>query len=150
MNNNKKLQKLSKFVSIKIDDQYFGIPVEHIIDILLPQKIYPIPLAKKEIIGSINLRGRVVTTLDLRIFLEIKGTTDIEKGRCIVVDHEGELYSFLVDKVNSVNDFSSDSLIKTPDTLSALWQEISLGIFTIDKDLVIILDINKIMEAIVK
>lgn len=150
MANNEKTKILEKFVTIKIDSQYFGIPVEHVVDILFSQKIYPIPLARKGIIGSVNLRGRVVTALDLRVFLDIKNSTDLQKGRCIVLEHNSELISFFVDEVGVVNNFSVDSLIKTPNTLSPLWQEVSLGIFSIDEELVIILDINKIIESIVK
>lgn len=149
MINSEKAQASKKFVTIKIGSQYFGIPVEHVVDILLSQKVYPIPLARKEIIGSINLRGRVVTALDLRVFLDIKSSISLEKGKCIVLEHSGELVSFFVDEVGTVNNFSMDSLIKTPDTLSSRWQEISFGILAVEKELVIILDINKIIESIV-
>lgn len=148
MTNNDNIQTLNKFATIRIDDQYFGIPVDNIIDILLPQKIYPIPLARKEIIGSINLRGRIVTTLDTRIFLDMKTISDVGKGRCIVLEHQGELFNFIVDEVGSVNNFSLDELIKTPENLSSRWQEISLGIFPVKDELIIILDINKMMNLL--
>ena len=148
--NNEKIQLLTKFITIKIGGQYFGIPVEHIVDILLPQKIYPTPLARKEIIGSINLRGRIVTALDMKILLDIPPSDAKGIGMCVVLEYDNELFSFQVDEVGSVNNFLLDSLIKTPDNLSKLWQDISFGIFQIKEDLVIILDIEKTIGSIIK
>lgn len=140
----------NKFVAVKIDEQYFGIPVGNVIDILMPQKIYPIPLVSKQIIGSMNLRGRIVTVLDLRFILETNTETNQTNGRCIVIQYKNELFSFLVDEVKSVHDFKKDELMKIPDTLSKTWQDVSYGIFLIDEELTIILDINRIIESIVK
>ncbi|MGB4191382.1 MAG: chemotaxis protein CheW [Rickettsiales bacterium] len=149
MANSDKFQKLTKFVSVKLGSQYFGIPVEHVVDILSPQKTYPIPLAKKEILGSINLRGRIVTALDLKYLLGIKIISqNLKTQKCMVLELNGELFSFVVDEIGSVINFTLEALIKTPDTLSPLWQEISLGIFPIEEELAILLDINKTIESL--
>ena len=59
-------EDLENFVTFFIKDQMFGIPVLKVQDILTPNKIAPIPLAPPEVEGSINLRGRIVTVIDMR------------------------------------------------------------------------------------
>ena len=141
---------LIKFVVIKLGRQEFGIPVKHIIDVLPLQKIYPIPLAPKHIMGSINLRGKIVTALDIRLLLDIDDSTVPKK--CIILEHAGELFSFIVDEIGEINSFLEEDLVKTPDNLSESWQAASKGIYThSDKDeLVVILDLNAMIESMLK
>lgn len=141
--------QLIKFVTIKIGQQEFGIPVEHVIDILSPQKIYPIPLTRKEIIGSLNLRGKIVTALDIRLLLDIKDPILNKQGKCLILEHANELFGFDVDKVGEINSFSSDLLIHTPNNLSPFWQEVSLGIYPLENELIVILDVSKLIGSIV-
>lgn len=142
--------ELIKFVIIKIGNQKFGIPVKHIIDVLLPQKIYPIPLAPKEILGSINLRGKIVTALNIQLLLGIKDSSNFTK--CIILEHGNELFSFMVDEIGEASSFTLGALVETPDNLGELWQEISLGIYShADKDeLMVVLDVDKLIELIFK
>ena len=63
---------LEDFVTFFINDQMFGIPVLKVQDILTPDRIAPIPLAPPEIRGSINLRGRIVTVVDVRVRLGLE------------------------------------------------------------------------------
>lgn len=138
-----------KIVIIKIGPQEFGIPTKHIVDVLLPQKIFPIPLSPKEIKGSINLRGKIVTDLDIKLLLNIKSSSENKNlERCIILDCTKDLFSFTVDEIGEVREFSLDSLVRAPDNLDKLWKEVSLGIHpSLDEDdLVVILDINKLIE----
>lgn len=144
-----------KYVIVKIGHQKFGILVERIVDILLPQKIFPIPLAPLEITGSINLRGKIVTALDIRKLLDINESEGNSAKKCIIIEYKGELFSFVVDEVGEVNYFLAGPLIKNPDNLSELWQEVSLGICPIlaessaKEELTVILNINKLLEYVV-
>lgn len=65
-------EELSEFVTFNIADQLFGIPVLIVQDILVPEKIASIPLAPPEVRGSINLRGRIVTVVDVRVRLGLE------------------------------------------------------------------------------
>ncbi len=139
-----------KFVVIKLGHQEFGVPVKHIIDVLPLQKIYPISLAPKYIMGSINLRGKIVTALDIRLLLDIDDSTVPKK--CIILEHAGELFSVMVDEVGEINSFLEENLVRIPDNLSESWRAASKGIYThSDKDeLVVILDLNAMIESIIK
>lgn len=139
--------EVKQFVTMTIGHQIFGISVEYIVDILFQQKINPIPLSRQEIIGSLNLRGRIVTALDIRTLLGISDKSS-EKNMCVVVDYSSELFSLMVDKVGDVVHIPADKLAKNPDNLNKLWQEISLGIFPMENELLVILDIAKVITML--
>ena len=145
-----KEKDLKKFVTMKIGAQDFGISVDFVVDVLFPQHVTPIPLVRQEIIGSLNLRGRIVTALDIRSLMEINKPLDPSHAMCVVVEHEDELFSLVVDEVGDVVSFSMDEMVENPDNLSPVWQEMSLGILPLKEELLVILDINKIMSALMK
>src|SRR5689334_17114366 len=91
-----------QYVSLTIGDQMLGIPVLNVHDVLTPQRITRVPLAPGEVAGSLNLRGRIVTAIDVRRRLCLPPRTD--KGPCmsVVVEHSGESYSLIVDGVGEV------------------------------------------------
>src|SRR5271165_3855095 len=91
------------FVTMFIEGQMFGIPVLMVQDVLGPQKITRIPLAPPEVAGSLNLRGRIVTAIDVRMRLQLpQRAPDAGAGMSVVVDMKGELYSLKVDQVGEV------------------------------------------------
>ena len=91
-----------EFVTATIGDQLCGIPVLKVQDVLGPQRITPIPLAPDEVAGSLNLRGRIVTAIDLRARLGLLNRSNGDDEMSIVVEHHGELYSLMVDAVGEV------------------------------------------------
>jgi len=139
---------LKQFVTMRIGPQSFGISVDSVVDILFPQKITPIPLTQKEIIGSLNLRGRIVTALDIRSLLGIDDVLDSKHAMCVVIEYDNELFSLVVDTIGDVVNLSMHELIANPDNLGEAWQEMSLGIFPLQEELLVILDINKVMLAL--
>ena len=150
MNTNKteKVKELREFVTMRIGQQVFGISVTHVMDVLFPQVINPIPLARKEVVGSLNLRGRIVTALDIRLLLDIDEVVDLKKSTYVVIEYNNELFSLIVDEVGDVIVVPEDALIDNPDNLSKFWKEVSVGIFPVNQELVVILDINKVMETL--
>ena len=83
------------FVTFTIADQLFGIPVLKVQDVLSSHNITRIPLAPPEIAGSLNLRGRIVTAMDVRLRLGLP-PRDRKASMSIVAEHDGELYSLQV------------------------------------------------------
>lgn len=150
MEDNNKIEKSKDHVVMAIGEQYFGIPVEHITDILLPQKINIVPLARKEVVGVLNLRGRIVTALDMRKLLNIDDSFDPKKTRYVVLSYNNELFCLIVDKVKEVINFSSRALLSNPNNLSEIWHRISCGILPMKEELVVILDIDKLMKILME
>lgn len=138
---------LNKFITVKIAKQEFGILIPQVNNIIVAQEIYSLPLVKKEVMGVINLRGKIVTVLDIKLILGI--TNKVEAPTKVLISESiGELFGFEVDEVGEVNDFYEYDLIKNLDNFSPSWQAISLGIYPKAKELIVILDIDKIIERI--
>ena len=86
-------------VSLQVGGQLCGLPVQAVRDVLGPQTITRVPLAAPEIAGNINLRGRIVTTIDLRKRLNLSVPGDAGPAMSVVTEHGPELYALLVDRV---------------------------------------------------
>ena len=124
-----------------------GIPVLKVQDVLGPQRITPIPLAPVEVAGSLNLRGRIVTVIDLRIRLGLPKRGDEEKDeKSIVVEHDGELYSLMVDAVGDFLKMSGTDREPNPATLDPIWRRVSAGLYRLTEGLLVVLDIETLLE----
>lgn len=127
-------------VTMRVDDQLFGIPVQHVRDVLREQKVARVPLAPPEIAGSINLRGRIVTVINMRERLKLAPKQDKQPYMFVVVERHQELYSLMVDSVGDVMNVSHSHIEKSPANLSASWREIASGIHRLDGELLVIID----------
>ncbi|MBV9523467.1 MAG: chemotaxis protein CheW [Alphaproteobacteria bacterium] len=134
-----------EFVSISIGDQQFGIPVLEVRDVLGPQRVTRVPLAPPEVAGSLNLRGRIVTAIDVRIRLDLPRLDDGRARMSVVVDHGGELYSPMVDQVGEVLTLSEAAFERNPATLDPRWCEVSAGIYRLESALLVVLDIARLL-----
>ena len=137
---------LEDFVTFFIKDQMFGIPVLKVQDILTPDRIAPIPLAPPEVEGSINLRGRIVTVIDMRERLGLGHRNMSDKPMGVTVEQNHELYTLLVDKVGDVVSLSTDLYEDNPSTLDTLWREFALGVYRLDGPLMVVLDVDHILD----
>ena len=133
------------FVTVYVDKQLFGIPVERVQDILIPEKIANIPLAPREIAGAINLRGRIVTVVDVRKRLGLAELQDKER-MCTTVEQGHELYSLMVDNVGAVITLNTDKIEQNPSTLDHRWRGFSSGVVRLERELMIVLDIDSILN----
>jgi len=139
-----------EFVSVTVAGQLFGIPVLQVQDVLGPQRITRIPLAPPEVAGSLNLRGRIVTAIDLRTRLKLPRLPDGEVGMSVVVDHDGELYSILVDAVGEVLSLGAAASQRNPPTLDAAWRDISNGIYRLDNTLMVVLNVARVLDFTIR
>ncbi len=133
------------YVTFVIESQMFGIPVVSVQDILIPEKITPIPLAPPEVKGAINLRGRIVTVIDVRRRLGLpKHGSDECMG--VTVEHRNELYALQVDKIGDVISLSRDLYEEVPGTLDSVWRKFALGVFRLDSRLMVVLDVAQLLN----
>jgi len=128
-----------ELVTMQVADQPFGIPVGSVRDVLGGQTISRTPLAPPAIAGSINLRGRIVTVLDVRILLDLGATQAPEKAMNVVIECRGELYSLLVDHVGDVLAIENGRIEAVPQTVTPAWKLVSSGIVKLKDELVLIL-----------
>lgn len=140
-------EDIEDYVTFTVGEQMFGIPVLRVQDILTPDRIAPVPLAPPEVKGSINLRGRIVTVIDVRVRLGLPERAK-EDGRNmgVTVEQDNELYTLLVDEIGDVISLSKDLYEKNPGTLDPLWREFSNGVFRLEEKLMVVLDIDNLMN----
>ena len=136
----------SELVSIWLDKQLVGIPVSQVQDILGPQRITAVPRAAKEISGVLNLRGRIVTAIDLRVRLGMPRRPGDVESMSVVVDHRGELYSLVIDQVGEVLEAPLDRFEADTSALSDGWREVAAGVFRLEKNLLVLLDVGRILQ----
>ena len=133
------------YVTIWLDGQICGIPVLEVHDVLSKQVITKVPQAPVAVAGVLNLRGKIVTAIDLRKRLNLRDREEGEQEMNIVVEYQNEPYSLIIDKVGDVLSLCEDAFEKNPVTLEACWQGVSSGIFRLEKDLLVVLDIEKLL-----
>ncbi|QEX18303.1 chemotaxis protein CheW [Hypericibacter terrae] len=134
------------FVSFTVAGQLFGIPVLKVQDVLGPQRITRIPLAPKEVAGSLNLRGRIVTAIDLRLRLGLDRREKGQNSMSIVVEQNGELYSLIVDSVGEVLSLEGAAYERNPPTLDPRWRDFSDGIYRLNGSLLVVLDVSQLLQ----
>ncbi len=128
------------FVSFVIADQLFGIPVTQVQDVLARCDITPVPLAPPEVAGSLNLRGRIVTAIEVRRRLGLEPRQADAPWMNIVVEHAHELYSLIVDSVGEVLNLPAADKERNPATLEPEFAEFSRGIYRLENRLLVELD----------
>lgn len=133
------------YVTIWLDGQMCGIPVLEVHDVLSKQVLTKIPQSPEAVAGVLNLRGQIVTAIDLRKRLKLKDRECEGEEMNIVVEYQSEPYSLIIDKVGDVLSLSDDAFEKNPVTLEACWREVSTGIFRLEEELLVILDIEKLL-----
>lgn len=135
----------TQFVTIFIAGQMFGIPVLDVQDVLGPQRLTWVPLAPAEVAGVLNLRGRIVTVIDVRKRLGLS-PSNVRDSMSVVVDYENELYSLIVDSAGEVLNLAFDTYERSPATLDSVWRELSSGVYRLDEKLMVVLDVSKLLD----
>ena len=133
------------YLTVKVGGQPFGIPVHCVHDVSKAQKITQVPLAPPEVAGALNLRGRIVTVINVGKKLGLKDT-DKDASTVymyVVIEHEGELYSLMVDSVGDVMSPSPQSFEQNPANMEQGWRDVSAGVYRLDGELLVLLDIQR-------
>ncbi len=136
----------TEFVTMTIADQRFGIPVLSVRDVLTGRAVTKVPLADEEVAGSLNLRGRIVTVIDVRRHLGLPPRDDESAPMNVVVEHEGELYSLMIDAVGEVMSMDEGSYERNPENLDPLWRDCSSGVYRLEGALLVVLDVARLLE----
>ncbi len=133
------------FVTLSVADQLCGVPVQAVRDVLGEQAITRIPLAPAEIAGSLNLRGRIVTTIDLRRRLGLPDAAPGTPRMSVVAEQGSELYALLVDQVSEVMSLKPTAFERNPPTLPPTWAMFSAGVYRLEDRLLVVLDVARLL-----
>lgn len=139
------IKREEQYVTMSIAGQSLGISVLAVQDIIRPRAITSIPLAPPEVAGVLNLRGRIVTAIDLRVRLGLPPQPDKNRCMSIVVPHEDELFCFLVDKVGDVLTLPLSSFEACPANMEKSWREVASGVYSLENKLMVVLDVERLL-----
>jgi purine-binding chemotaxis protein CheW len=135
------------FVTFTVAGQLFGVPVMRVQDILTPDDIAPVPGGPVEVRGLINLRGRIVTVIDMRTHLSLPKSDPGQTGMCVTVESRGDSYTLYVDSVGDVITLSRNLREGNPATLDAVWRDVADAVYRTDKGLLVALHVDRLLAV---
>jgi chemotaxis signal transduction protein len=91
-----------EYVTAMIGGQLFGLPISRVQDVFMPERLTRVPLASADVAGVLNLRGRIVTAIDMRARLGLPKNEDGKPPMAVGVDLRGESYGLLIDSIGEV------------------------------------------------
>lgn len=136
------------YVTVRVAGHLFGLEALGVQDVFYPRNITPVPLAAPEILGVLNLRGRIVTAICARTRLGMQPRDPAAKPpKAIGLEVGGDNYGLVVDEVESVVKLDPADLIPPPDNLPARWAEVIPGVFRLNNGLLVIFDAQKLLTG---
>ena len=130
-----------------LDGLYFGIEVEKVQEVIRHQQMTSVPLADPVVHGLINLRGQIVTAIDLRTRLSLTPRAEGELPMNVVVRTEDGPVSLLVDRIGDVVEVDDEWFERPPDTLQSNARELITGAFKLDGQLLLVLDMDRSVQV---
>lgn len=136
-----------QYVTVFIGGQLFGLPIERVHDVFMPESMTRVPLSQREIAGVLNLRGRIVTAVDMRRRLHLPPRTDGNPQMAVGIEYRGESYGLLIDSVGEVLNLATAGREANPINLDRRWASISGGVHRLNSQLMVILDVDRVLGA---
>jgi purine-binding chemotaxis protein CheW len=150
-----------EYVTATIGGQLFGLPIERVQDVFMPERLTRVPLAASEIAGLLNLRGRIVTVVDMRRRLDFAArepvpSAESEPGKPVVarraalavgIEHKGESYGLLIDQIGEVLKLPAASREDNPVNLEQRLARVSAGVHRLDGKLLVVLDVDRVLDV---
>ena len=132
-----------QFATFRLDDYYFGVEVLRVQEVIRYQDMTRVPLAPRVVQGLINLRGQIVTAIDLRRRLELPERQDGEQPMNVVVRTTDGVVSLLVDEIGDVLETSQADFEPAPETISGAARELVTGVYKLKERLMLALDVER-------
>ena len=143
-------QNLREYVTALIGGQLFGLPILRVQDVFAPERLTRVPLAPAEIAGVLNLRGRIVTLIDMRCRLGLGRREDSAPAMAVGVESRGEFYGLLIDSIGEVLKLDGTACEPNPSNLDPRLAGVSTGIYRLDGQLLMVLDVDRVLDIEMK
>jgi purine-binding chemotaxis protein CheW len=137
---------LKEYVTAMVGGQLFGLPILRVQDVFKPERVTRVPLAPPEVAGVLNLRGRIVTLVDLRRRLDLPPPKDDRPQMAIGVEWRGESYGLLIDSIGEVLKLDDEEREPNPVNLNEGLARMSAGIHRLDDQLLMVLDVERVLD----
>lgn len=134
------------YVTVDVSGETFGIAIERVREVFTPDRLTQVPLSSGEVAGVLNLRGRIVTAIDMRSRLGLPHRAADVRPMAIGIDHKSEAFALLVDRVGDVLDLPADAREPAPTSLDPRWAQVADGVHRLDNRLLLILDVDRALD----
>ena len=134
------------YVTAIIGGQLFGLPIGRVQDVFMPERLTRVPLASHDIAGVLNLRGRIVTAIDMRARLGLSREGKTGPSMAIGVDLRGESYGLLIDTIGEVLKLNDAERESNPVNLDPGIAQVSAGIHRLESQLMVVLDVDRVLD----
>lgn len=135
-----------QLMTFTVGGDLYGIPIEEILEVLPDRPLTPVPLAPDTIAGLINLRGQIVTAVDLRQRLKLDPMAGDDLPMNVVIQERDEMVSLLVDSIGDVVEVDGKAFEKPPGTLTGPVRDLIRGAYKLDDRLLLLLDSEEILN----
>ncbi|NES23338.1 MAG: chemotaxis protein CheW [Symploca sp. SIO3E6] len=135
-----------EFCTFFLDELFFGVEVKKVQEIIRYQEMTRVPLAPVVVGGLINLRGDIVTAIDLRRRLDLPPRSQSQAPFNVVVRVSDETISLLVDEIGDVLEVVEEDFERPPDTLTGRVRQLIRGAYKLEERLLLILHIEKVVN----
>ena len=136
-----------QFCTFFIDSLFFGVDVMRVQEVLRGQEMTRVPLAPAVVQGLINLRGQIVTALDLRCRLGLPPRAEDALPMNVIVRSRGEVVSLLVDDIGDVIDTSGLELEPAPANVPSVVQDVVHGVLALPEAVLLVLDADRAADV---
>lgn len=134
------------YFTIFIGEEIFGISVQDTQTIFRVQKVTPIPHAPKDIVGLVNIRGKIVTAVSLRRRLRLDDVEVFDNALAIGMEHKGENFALMVDQVGDVLSLDESMRIPTPPHFDPIRASLMSGLYRVNDFLIPVLDVGAVFD----
>jgi purine-binding chemotaxis protein CheW len=136
-----------QMVTFRLDDDLYGIEVRHVQEVLRTQRVTPVPLAPPAVAGLINLRGQVVTAIELRERLGRPPRAEGVDAVAVVVRLQSETVGLLVDSISDVVRVRTADFEPPPETLEGEARSLINGAYKLEGELLLALDVRRAVDV---
>jgi purine-binding chemotaxis protein CheW len=139
-------ENVVEYVTATVGGQLFGLPISRVQDVFMPDRLTRGPLAPGEIAGLLNLRGRIVTAIDMRRRLGLEARAGDAPRMAVGVEFKGESYGLLIDVIGEVLKLPADGREDNPVNLDPGLARVSAGVHRLEGKLLVILDVDRVLD----
>jgi purine-binding chemotaxis protein CheW len=136
---------MQEYVTVIIHGQLFGLPINRVQDVFMLKDMTEVPLSIPEIAGVLNLRGRIVTAIDMRQRLGLPLRDSKETAMAVGIEYAKESFGLVIDRIGDVLNLPVDQFEANPVNLNARWKGVAEGIYRLEKELLVILDVDRVL-----
>lgn len=138
------MSTIRQYCTFLLGDRFYGVDVLRVQEVVRDQPRTRVPLAPPVVLGLINLRGQIVTALDLHAKLAAPRPATTAETLNVVLSGEDGAVSFAVDQIGDVTELDAARLLPPPETLDGPARELIEGVYLLPDRLLVVLDPDRI------